>query len=222
MAKKVIGITCDIKGKFFEIEKFYFQKILDAGGIPFALPMVTDKDHLKRIVNILDGIIISGSRDIDPSFYGQKKTHKINSLDIQRTLSEFAYLKEIFKLNKKKILGICGGMQLINVFLGGTLIQDILDDNPNCKDHLKLNSHKININNKTLLSSIFKAKSARVNTFHHQAVGKLGKNLIVSAIASDGVVEAIETPNKKMLAVQWHPELGLNKQNVSIFKWLTK
>ena len=74
----------------------------------------------------------------------------------------------------------------------------------------------------TLLSSIFKVKSARVNTFHHQAVGKLGKNLIVSAIASDGVVEAIETLNKKILAVQWHPELGLNKKNISIFKWLTK
>jgi gamma-glutamyl-gamma-aminobutyrate hydrolase PuuD len=97
-----------------------------------------------------------------------------------------------------------------------------LDDNPSCSDHLKLSSHKININNKTLLSSIFKLKSARVNTFHHQAVGKLGKNLIVSAIASDGVVEAIETPNKKMLAVQWHPELTVNKQNASIFKWLTK
>ena len=222
MAKKIIGITCDVKGKFFEIEKFYFQRILDAGGIPFALPMITDKNHLKRIVNILDGIIISGSRDIDPSFYQQKKTNKINSLDIQRTLSELAYLKEIFKSNKKKILGICGGMQLINVFFGGSLIQDILDDNPSCSDHLKLSSHKININNKTLLSSIFKSKSARVNTFHHQAVGKLGKNLIVSAIASDGVVEAIETPNKKMLAVQWHPELTVNKQNASIFKWLTK
>ena len=137
-------------------------------------------------------------------------------------MSELAYLKEIFKLNKKKILGICGGMQLINVFFGGTLIQDILDDNPSRNNHLKLSSHKININNKTLLSSIFKLKSARVNTFHHQAVGKLGKNLIVSAIASDGVVEAIETPNKKMLAVQWHPELTVNKQNGSIFKWLTK
>ena len=73
-----------------------------------------------------------------------------------------------------------------------------------------------------MLRSIFKVKSARVNTFHHQAVGKLAKNLIVSATASDGVVEAIETPNKKMLAVQWHPELGVSKQNVSIFKWLTK
>ena len=220
MKNKVIGITADIKDKFFEIEKFYFDSILKSGGIPMMLPMVNNKINIKKICSVVDGIIISGSRDIDPKFYGQKKTKKINSLDIKRTLSEFAYIKEIYSNKKKKILGICGGMQLINVFFKGTLIQDIKSHKADMMDHIKTKKHKIDIFEKTLLKKIFKSNTIIVNSFHHQAVNKIGKNLIASSIAKDGIIESIESLDMKIIGVQWHPELIKNRKNLELFNWL--
>ena len=204
MGKSVVGITCDIKGKYFESEKFYSEKILEVGGVPFYLPMITSQKDVRLLVTKIDAIIISGSRDINPSFYDQKKTKNINPLDLNRTKSEILYINEMNK-KKKKILGICGGMQLVNVCLGGTLFQDIKSIFPKSIKHTDGARHTINIASPSLLNKIVKKKTLKS-----------------SAESSDQIIEALESDNQKILGVQWHPELSKSKTNLNIFKWLTQ
>jgi|TARA_B000000557_G_scaffold207652_1_gene173384 putative glutamine amidotransferase len=220
MKKKIIGITADIKGKFYEIESFYFERILELNMVPVMLPMIENSRYIKKISKEIDGILISGSRDIDPKFYGQKKKFKINSLDIKRTLSEIAYIKE-FKKNNKKILGICGGMQLLNVFFGGSLIQDIPSQIKTKINHSKIKLHEIDIIKNTLIADILKREKIKVNSFHHQCIDKLGKDLIASSRTNDEIIESIESKNKRVLGVQWHPELLNDNNSKKIFNWLS-
>ena len=221
MGKTVVGITCDIKGKFFESEKFYSEMILKAGGVPFYLPMAISKKDVELLARNIDALIVSGSRDIDPRFYRQKATKKINPLDLNRTKSEILYINNIRKKNKK-ILGICGGMQLINVCLGGTLFQDIKSLVPNSIKHAGGKKHFVEIEKSSLLKKIVKKEKVSVNSFHHQAVDKIPRPLVAAAQTSDSIVEAIESPNGKILAVQWHPELSKSKFDLDIFKWLIR
>ena len=221
MGKSVVGITCDIKGKYFESEKFYSEKILEVGGVPFYLPMITSQKDVRLLVTKIDAIIISGSRDINPSFSDQKKTRNINPLDLNRTKSEILYINEMNK-KKKKILGICGGMQLVNVCLGGTLFQDIKSIFPKSIKHTDGARHTINIASPSLLNKIVKKKTLKVKSYHHQAVDRIAKTLKSSAESSDQIIEALESDNQKILGVQWHPELSKSKTNLNIFKWLTQ
>ena len=220
MRKTIVGITCDIKGKFYESEILYSKKVISAGGIPFYLPMTTEKKNIYKIVSALDSILITGSRDIDPLFYGEKKTKHINPLDKNRTISELLYIMSGIKL-KKKILGICGGMQLINVALGGNLHQDINSCLPSAIEHTNGVKHKISISDDSLLSKLFNASESNVNSYHHQSINVLAKSLRVSAITSDGIIEAFEDKKRKVIGVQWHPELSRKKQDLEFFYWLT-
>ena len=155
MTKKIVGITCDVRGKFYESEIAYSKKVIESGGVPFYLPMETDRRNIVKIIACIDSLIITGSRDIDPSFYGQRKSKLINPLDKRRTLSEILYIECAIKL-KKKILGICGGMQLINVALGGSLHQDIKTCVPQSINHSNGIKHKIFINSDSILYKTFK------------------------------------------------------------------
>lgn len=220
MMKKIIGITCDIEDKFYKSEIAYSEMVIKSGGIPFYLPMDTNKNNILKIVSCIDALVVTGSRDIDPSFYGESKSKFINSLDKNRTLSELLYIK-IAKKKKKKILGICGGMQLINVAFGGSLHQDIKFNIPSSLKHSGGVNHKINIDSQTLLHYLLKQKTALVNSFHHQSINVLGNSLIISAKTKDNVIEAFEDKNKKVLGVQWHPEISKKKNDLIFFKWLT-
>jgi len=169
MKKKIIGITCDIKGKFYESEIAYSEMIIKSGGIPFYLPMTTDKYAASKIISSIDSLLITGSRDIDPAFYGERKSKFINPLDKNRTLSELLLIS-LARKKKKKILGICGGMQLLNVALGGSLYQDIKFNIPNAIKHSDGVNHKIKIFPGTFLRKLFKKASAQVNSYHHQSI----------------------------------------------------
>ena len=221
MGKTTVGITCDIKGKFFESEKFYSEKILQAGGVPFYLPMATTKKDILSLVDKIDAIVISGSRDIDPTLYGQKKIEKINPLDATRTTSEILYIDSM-KRRKKKILGICGGMQLINVCLGGTLLQDIESIVSEALNHKDGANHSITIERKSLLNKIIKKEKIRVKSYHHQAVDRISSSLKPCAKSFDKIIEGIESADGNILGVQWHPELSNTKFDFEIFRWLTR
>lgn len=220
MTKKIVGITCDVQGKFYESEIAYSKKVIESGGVPFYLPMETDRKNIIKIIACIDSLIITGSRDIDPSFYGQRKSKLINPLDKRRTLSEILYIECAIKL-KKKILGICGGMQLINVALGGSLHQDIKTCVPQSINHSNGIKHKIFINLDSILYKTFKNKTAMVNSYHHQSIDTLGKSLLVVAQSKDKIIEAFESKSKRILGLQWHPELSNKDIELNFFKWLT-
>ena len=219
MKKIIVGITCDNKEKFYESERYYSDKIIEAGGIPFYLPMTVEPDAVYAVVKNIDALLVTGSRDVDPSFYGEKKTSTINPLDPNRTISELLYIKET-RSAKKKILGICGGMQLINIGLGGNLFQDIKTMVPNSIQHTGGSDHFIAINSNSYLSRILKKKRLKVNSYHHQSINKLAKPLLVSARTSDLIVEGIEDKERRIIGVQWHPELSSSEANSSLFKWI--
>lgn len=217
--KKIVGITCDIKGKYYESEIAYSEKVIKSGGIPFYLPMNTSKKNVSKIISSIDSLIVTGSRDIDPIFYGERKSKFINPLDKDRTISELLYI-EFAKKRKKKVFGICGGMQLLNVAYGGSLHQDISFSTKNPVKHSDGAVHKINVKTESKLYKILRKKTVLVNSFHHQSINSLGKGLLITAKTKDNVIEAIESNNGLVIGVQWHPEISKKKLDLEFFKWL--
>ena len=221
MKKPIIGITLDSeepgqysKFPWYAIRKNYLHSIEKFGGIPF--PLYHSTINLHDILSIIDGIIITGGNfDIDPTFYGQNDHHSRLRKNI-RTNFEIKVCEISLKKNLP-ILGICGGEQLLNVCFGGTLIQDIKKKYKNSLEHEQKNprnktSHSIEIKKQTKLYKIINEVEIKVNSAHHQAVDKLGKNLIISSIASDGIIESIEsTEHDWCIGVQWHPEFLITK-----------
>ena len=188
-----------------------------AGGLAFALPTERPEEAVAYVAN-LDGLLFSGGKDIDPSHYGEEPIKGIGSFDPERDEWELA----LFKAAAAKglpIFGICRGHQLVNIALGGSLFQDLANQCSEAKLHnpedfpVDKLFHRISIAGESLVHKIFGDSGTRVNSFHHQAVKKLGTGLKVSATALDGVVEAFESTNPThfILGVQFHPEsLTLN------------
>jgi len=199
--------------------------VIKAGGIPFIIPCIGTKREIKEALKRVDGILISGGNfDINPAYYGEKRSSFTSILKSGRTDFEFLLLEQAVRL-KLPILGICGGEQLINVYFGGTLYQDILAERPKSinheqKKHTSKSDHLVTIKEKTVLSKITGAKSMRVNSTHHQAVKEVGNGLVVSAVAKDGVIEAIEKQGESyIIGVQWHPEFLVRfPSQIRIFK----
>lgn len=225
MKKIAISLDYEAKGGYsdfpwYAIRENYLTAISQFGAMPILVP----GEFAENYIDICDGLIITGGNfDIDPSFYGASSRHESVSTKDKRTASEILMFKKAFAANKP-ILGICGGMQLINVLLGGTLIQHIPDEIENALEHEQKNpknesSHFITIKQDSMLYNIMGIERIMVNSSHHQAVDKTGERLIVSAIADDGVIEAIELPDYNFcLGVEWHPEYLIAKQERKIFE----
>ena len=227
MKKPIIGITLDSeesgqysKFPWYAIRKNYLHTIEQVGGFP--LPLFHSLDNIDRIIELVDGIIITcGNFDIDPSIYKQNNNFS-NNLKILRTNFEIELCNKCLTKNIP-ILGICGGEQLINVALGGTLIQDIKNSKFNTLQHEQLNprnetSHQVFIETETILHNIIKRNKIDVNSAHHQAVDKLGKGLRISGKSKDGIIESIESLNHKWcLGIQWHPEFLITNEDKLIF-----
>lgn len=225
--KPFIGLTLDIepagdyaRSPWYALRQNYIQAIEDAGGI--AIPLPHAMDHIDAYVSRLDGLLLTGGGfDIPPSFYGCDDIHPKVTLKPERSLFEYRMAQAFFDQNKP-LFGICGGMQLINVMCGGTLIQDIpsqclKETHPDLLTHLiskALPFHPIIIEEKTSLYTLFKnhhpghsPTMIDVNSSHHQAIDKVGDHLIITARASDGIIEGIEhTIHPFCKGVQWHPE----------------
>ena len=216
--KPIIGLTMRLE---LETDRFYlgrdYSEALEAlGAIPYHISLIPNKDYLSEIVKNVDGILLPGSdTDVDPLIFGEEPRPNLKKIIPEKENTDLMVLAEAEKLNKN-VLGICFGMQVLNVSRGGTLYQDIESDIENCVKHeqgkpLARNSHSIEFEKDSLISRLITNKNdVRVNSHHHQAVGKIGENLKSTAWAKDGVVECLEDTREDrfVLGVQWHPELS--------------
>jgi len=197
----------------------YPASIAAAGGLPIELTRDSD---VEAIIARLDGLVLSGGADVEPSRYGHEPDVGLGAVEPDRDEWELALLREARRI-ELPVLGICRGAQLANVFFGGTLNQHVeLDEgagHPQWDVDGRTHTHEVSIVPGTTLAGLIPAKIG-VNSLHHQTLGVIGSDLVVAANAEDGVVEAVELPGHDLLAVQWHPEL-LNKPDPT-FQWLVK
>ena len=223
----VIGITLDsepaggyAKLPWYALRENYCDVIAAAGGLPIALPH--EPELADRYLALIDGLVVTGGAfDVDPSLYGGGDRHATVRLKERRTRFEWAIARGAIDRDLP-ILGICGGQQLLNVVLGGTLIQHIPDGLPGALAHEQPNpriepGHEVSVVPGTLLHRITGAGSLPVNSAHHQAAERVGAGVVVSASAEDGVIEAIEDPRRRFcLGVQWHPEYGISPGDTAL------
>lgn len=222
MVKPIIGITPDFNPGNREdmggteptyfLRARYLQAVQDAGGVPVVLPLVRGVTQQEFLLQRLDGLLVTGSgSDLSPELYGERQRHPFKRMSEDRAHLELGLSKLAFR-HALPTLGICGGMQSMNVALGGTLIQDIPSQLPRTIQHRPQKSatktvHLIHIEPNSLLRRIARKSSIPVNSSHHQSVKSVPSSLQVTAHASDGVIEAIEASTHPFwLGVQWHPE----------------
>lgn len=190
----------------------YSYAISQAGGLPLILPITDDANIVNAYVNLIDGLLLTGGDDVDPLLYGAEPSPRLMATKPERDRFEMALIKETLE-QKKPILGICRGLQLLNVFLGGTLYQDIpsevagdlVQHRQHSKEHVA--THSVDLVEGSHLKAIMRANTLLTNSFHHQSIKDLASGLKISAKSRDGIIEGIEMPDAKfVLAVQWHPE----------------
>ena len=229
MTQPVIGLTLDheppggwSKFPWYAIRENYCNAVRHAGGLPILLPH--DPEAAADYVDRIDGLIITGGGfDVDPALFGAETRHSTVKTKDRRTAFELAATR-IALGRDMPVLGICGGQQLLNVALGGTLIQHIPDEVPEALLHRQLNprdepGHDVRVIAGTMLHRIARAEHLAVNSAHHQAVKAAGPGVVIDAVAEDGVVEGIEDPRHGFcLGVQWHPEFEINEAARRIFR----
>ncbi len=197
----------------------YLESIQDLGGTPVILPLVSDPTVCRQLLKGLDGLVLTGSgSDLAPKLYRERKQYPFKVMSQARADFELEMARQVAQTSLPT-LGICGGMQSLNVALGGNLYQDILSQIPKSRQHLQTTkatrmAHSIDVRPRSLLRTIFRQPKIRVNSSHHQSVKVVAPSLKISAMSPDGVIEAIESPHHPfLLGVQWHPEF-LYKQDL--------
>jgi putative glutamine amidotransferase len=220
--KPIIGVTPDFNAgdrkewggrePTYFLRARYIRAVEELGGIPLVLPLHADRATRRQLLQQLDGLLLTGSGpDLPPSLYGERQRYPFSTVSERRMSFEL----DIVRLAKQAdlpLLGICGGMQTMNVACGGSLIQDIPAQISKPLQHRQQTpatnlSHTIRVAPGSLLRRIVRSASMRVNSSHHQSVNVVAPSLIASAQASDGIVEAIESPaHRFFLGIQWHPE----------------
>jgi putative glutamine amidotransferase len=210
----LIGLLCaheqEKRDQYF-VYTTYIEAVVKAGGIPILIPY-QPKEQVFRILAGLDGIMLPGGNDVDPNRYGEYPT--VQCGDIDPHWDELDLWAAGFALERNlPILAICRGCQVLNVALGGTLIQDIPSQIEGPLKHRQeapkwYATHDISVQAASLLGRIWGTDPKRVNSYHHQAIAKVGHGLRIVASAPDGIIEAVEsTDHRFVLGVQWHPEL---------------
>ncbi|MBE6635376.1 MAG: gamma-glutamyl-gamma-aminobutyrate hydrolase family protein [Ruminococcaceae bacterium] len=223
--KPVIAILAELDDKLnSNLRNTYVKAIEKSGGVPILLPYVESRETIEELAGRVDGFLFSGGCDIDPIRYGEEKSPSCGRVDRNRDALEFKAF-DLVMSTSKPILGICRGAQLINVALGGTLYQDIASEVERhvCHEQTEprdMPSHEVKLIPDTPLSSLMGAERIPANSFHHQAVKRIGEGLDVMATADDGIIEAFYMPSHVYLrAYQWHPErlFSSDKYNPRIF-----
>lgn len=216
--KPIIGISSSLNEHALSVPTEYIQAITKFGGVPIILPNL-EENAIDSIIEILDGLLLSGGGDIDPTLFNEEPHQHLGKITPERDEFEIAIIQKMMRLNKP-IFGICRGMQILNIAIGGDMYQDIYMQTQNkLLQHTQLaprshKSHFVEIMDGTKLSDIVQLEKFKVNSFHHQAVRKIPTDFKVSAIASDGIIEAFESLNHKfVMALQWHPECLLSQND---------
>ena len=221
MKKPLIGLTAshDQKTGELRINSLYLKVLLKCGALPFVLPPVLSAGQCEEAVTVLDGILLSGGPDIHPFHFGEETMKGCGDLSPLRDATELALVRAVHQ-RRIPLLGICRGMQLMNVALGGDIYQDLDTQLPNRLPiahrqpfHPSEPSHRVVLEPDSLLAAISGQQSLSVNSSHHQAVRRPASCLRVSGRASDRVIEALEQSDYPFLiGVQWHPELLFHTQ----------
>jgi len=216
--RPVIGITCrssirDGANSEYVIARPYISAIEESGGLPIILPPITEfrPGGAWSLTSICQGLILSGGGDPDPVFFNEEPHAKLGRVDRERDEWEI-FLCRAARVEGIPILGICRGIQVINIALGGNLYQDIAQYLPNTLDHMQNTPpenrwHQVIIEKESRLFRVLNTERIWCNSLHHQAVKTVAPQLKVVARAEDGVIEAVEyTGSEFILGVQWHPE----------------
>ena len=226
----LIGISGNFREGDCTLAAGYYKSLIAAGAAPVIIPPYSDIRLLTSLVETLDGVVLSGGADIDPDYLQEPPIDGIE-INPERDKPELLLIKLLMDRHIP-ILGICRGMQMLSAALGGKLYQDIYSQhNKECICHSQkiargLTSHSVTIEKDTLLHSLMNTEILDVNSFHHQAVKSVPQGFVVSAVAEDGIIEAIESVDyQPVLGVQWHPECMLAEGNMvmmPLFHWLVK
>jgi putative glutamine amidotransferase len=228
MAQPVIGLTLDSEPPggysqlpWYALRENYCTAVTRAGGLPVLLPH--EVEQAEAYLRTIDGLVVTGGAfDVDPAIFGAETRHASVKTKDHRTQFELALTRRALFADKP-VLGICGGQQLMNVALGGSLIQHIADEIPGALAHEQKNprnepGHIVRFADGTRLREIAGCGEAPVNSTHHQAVKAPAPGLVVDATAPDGVIEGIEDPRRRFcIGVQWHPEYAISEADLRLF-----
>ena len=220
MGNPIIGVFADTmscnKGGFGDVTRqyinaAYISAVEDAGAVPFIIPVSNDLEKTKKLIDLCDGLLFPGGEDIDPSYYGENP-HK-NLGEIRPEVDKFLFHSLLYALEQRKpALGICKGMQMMVVATGGSLYQDIYSQREeetflHCQSGRRTYGvHQVQIDKDSRLFQILETGQIATNSMHHQSVRTLGKGRRLSAHTEDGIVEAVESLDGRLIGVQWHPE----------------
>lgn len=218
----------------YTINPDYLDGVAAVGGRPALVGHALDVDDAKQTLERFDGLLLSGGNDVHPALYGADIDGSVEP-DIASDRSDLAYLQAARSLGLP-VLGICKGLQIINVAFGGTLHQDIWSDEGDhparpdereepaktaAADAFLANRHEVTLTEGSLIAEIIGARTLITNSLHHQAADRIGNELLVTGRANDGTVEALEHPDGRLLAVQWHPE-RMGEAGWPLFRWLVE
>lgn len=227
--RPIIGISTNFQtvesGKFVGMERIYLNRdyvdaVEKAGGIPILLPPTKDSESIEKMVAICNGFILSGGGDINPLLFNSSPHPKLEGIHTELDRAQISLTHTILETDKP-LLAICRGAQLLNVALGGTLWQDMSEIPTPTILHSQIapradKIHQVHIVKNSITGQLF-GEQITVNSFHHQSINTVGKDLQVIATADDGVIEAIEmTEHTFVLGIQWHPEMLLTASDESL------
>ena len=235
----IIGITATLKedvdavaerplGKFVRADLDYVEGVAGAGGAPVVLPPAGDEGAAKAVIHSLDGLLLSGGSDLAPGYYGEEPVPELGVTVPERDAFEMALVRLALRRGMP-VFGICRGMQVLNVALGGTLYQDLpsqwewdvlkhRQETPKWQP-----THEVRVRDGSYVAEVMGCEVVKVNSYHHQGVRALAEGLVVAGRSSDGVIEAVEAVNlseRWLLGVQWHAEAmrGAGPQQESLFE----
>jgi putative glutamine amidotransferase len=227
LAQAVIGVTATLRqdvdqtvaqrplGRFVRADFDYVEGVAEAGGIPVVLPPVVELRAAEALLDGMDGLLLSGGSDLHPGYYGEEPLPELGVTIPERDAFEMTLLQHALRRNIP-IFGICRGMQVLNVALGGTLYQDL----PSQMDHMVLlghrqetpkwqPTHEVEVDGGSKVAGIMGTGELKVNSYHHQAIKDLASDLVAAACSPDGVIEAVESSDlskRWVIGVQWHAE----------------
>jgi putative glutamine amidotransferase len=197
----------------------YMRGLEEAGAVPVILPLTVSETVLKKTADICGGFLFTGGHDVNPKMYGQEKTAHCEEICDERDQMEAYIFREAVMRQNKPALGICRGIQLFNVLLGGSLYQDLPLEFSNSINHAAkgppydVPAHSVRILPKNPLYELVGKERIDVNSYHHQGINRIAEGLEIMALADDGLAEAVYMPDRPYVwAVQWHPEFSLNDE----------
>jgi len=220
MNKLIIGVVplWDEKKDSIWMVPGYMNGLEEAGAVPVILPLTVSETVLKKAADFFDGFLFTGGQDVEPKLYGEVKTERCGEVCETRDQMEAYLFREAVLNQNKPALGICRGIQLFNVLLGGSLYQDLPAELSNSVGHAQkppydVPTHAVRLLPESPLGKLAGKDRLEVNSCHHQGIKRIAEGLEVMAVADDGLVEAVYMPDRFWVwAVQWHPEFSPNDE----------